>query len=242
MQKVLRVVEKGKLSKFLETIAMVSDVCVVDLCSESGKLTALTSSTDNTLIAYCELLNVDTNITTTLNLPDVKKLNRIIDSIPSDSIEFNLEGNNIQYNSPSLRFKYHLYEDGLLSAPNISVNKVNSFDGDVTFELTREMLNNIIKGSAFASESNKVYFYTEGGEMKCELTDRSKHNTDALSLTIGSTDLDLKPLPVNLDNIKLINMVSDVIKLKINTEYGIIIADVVDSDINLRYIITSLTQ
>jgi hypothetical protein len=36
----------------------------------------------------------------------------------------------------------------------------------------------MFKGSTFASETNKIYFYTENGQLMAELTDRSRHNTD----------------------------------------------------------------
>jgi hypothetical protein len=242
VQKILKVAKRDRLSRFLESISIISEACIAKLDNESNNISSIAASTDNTLILYSELRDVASDISTSLNLPDVKKLNRIIDNIPDDSIELVLENNNIKYKGAALRFTYHLYEDGSLLAPAINIDKIKSFKHDVSFELSRNDLKNIIKGSVFASESNKVYFYTEGGELKCELTDRAKHNTDALSLTLCPADFELAPIPVNLDNVKALNVISETIKFGVNTEYGVLVVDIEDSDISLKYIITSLTQ
>ena len=92
----------------------------------------------------------------------------------------------------------------------------------------------LFKGSVFASETNKIYFYTENGSLMAELTDRARHNTDNFTLNLGEASFDLKPVPVNLDNIRLLSI--------INNEFNVKINDIEHKDIKLKYIISALTQ
>ena len=100
----------------------------------------------------------------------------------------------------------------------------------------------MFKGSTFASETNKIYFYTENGNLMAELTDRARHNTDNFTLSLGKADIELKPVPVNLDNIRLLSIINEEFNVKVNTEYGVVVFDIEDKDIKLKYIISALTQ
>ena len=75
-----------------------------------------------------------------------------------------------------------------------------------------------------------------------ELTDRSRHNTDNFTISLGSVDFDLEPIPVNLDNIRLLSSIDDKFNVQINTEFGVVIFDIQNDDIKLKYIISALTQ
>lgn len=75
-----------------------------------------------------------------------------------------------------------------------------------------------------------------------ELTDRARHNTDNFTLSLGEVKFNLEPIAVNLDNIRLLSLLNDDILVKINTEYGVVVFDIEESDIKLRYIISALTQ
>ena len=62
---------------------------------------------------------------------------------------------------------------------------------DVEFKLNKNTLQRLFKGgSTFASETNKIYFYTEGNNLMAELTDRARHNTDNFTLSLGKTDIE----------------------------------------------------
>lgn len=234
--------KKNLISKFLDSAARVNDSCIIDLDQSNNKCSVVVSSADNTLILYGEITDVDSTYSTSLNLPDIKKLVRVVDSISTDNITLEIEANSLQYKGKDIKFKYHLYEDGLLVKPPININKIKSFEYDISFNITKEMLGSIIRHSTFASESNKIYLFTENGDLKCELTDRSRHNVDAISLNLGKVDFTLSPLPVNLDNIKLVNIISDNLTFNINSEFGVLVVDIVRDDIKLKYIITSLSQ
>ena len=75
-----------------------------------------------------------------------------------------------------------------------------------------------------------------------ELTDRARHNTDNFTLSLGKVNFSLEPIAINLDNIRLLSLLNDNIRVKINTEYGVVVFDIEENDIKLRYIISALTQ
>ena len=114
--------------------------------------------------------------------------------------------------------------------------------------MDKNILNQIFKGSVFASETNKLYFYTEekrvgeGFRLMAELTDRARHNTDNFTMCIGNIQEELAPIPINFDNVRLLNNISGEFTVSINKEYGVVVFDQGAGDIKLKYIISSLTQ
>lgn len=238
----LRIQKRPEFVRFLDAISKINEAAIVNVQSEPGQLSCLVSSIDNTLILSAELGNVDANFSGTNNIPDIKKLIRAIDSIATKDITLTVNSNNYEYKGDKIKFKYHLYEDGLITKPSINIEKVKSFKFDISFQLTKDVLQAIIKGSTFATETNKVYLYTEEGSLKAELTDRARHNTDAFCLDLGEVDFELKPLPLNLDNLKLLSTIGKEINVGVNTDYGVCVFDIEATDIKLKYIITSLTQ
>lgn len=227
--------------KFLEALSRINNTAIVKVTS-SNTLTSLVASPDNNLILYSELNNIESTINTTLNIPDVSKLIRVTEGINSDSIELILNNNNIQYSGDSIKFKYHLFDDGFLSSPSINIDKILQIKCDVGFSLTKQLLNAIIKGSSFATDTNKVYIFTEDGVLKAELTDRSKHNTDMYSISLGPAEYTIAPIILSIDNIRLLSCISDSVKFSINTDYSVNVVDISNNSTKLKYILASLSQ
>ena len=75
-----------------------------------------------------------------------------------------------------------------------------------------------------------------------ELTDRARHNTDNFTISMGNVDFTLDPIPLNLDNIRLLSMINDEFNVRVNTEYGVVVFDIENKYIKLKYIISALTQ
>ena len=239
MEKKLLIKKPDEFLKFLDCNSKISDSSILEVTSD--KISSLASSADNTLILHSEY-TADTGFDDTLNIPDLKKLYRVIDTIQSKDITLQVNSNNIEYNGSGIKFKYHLFDEGFLSKPNLNLEKINSFKFDITFNINKDTIQQVFKGSTFASETNKLYFYTDNGNIMAELTDKARHNTDKFSISLGKADFNLKPIPVNFDNIRLLSIINDDITVNINTEYGVIIFDIEQTNIKLKYIISALTQ
>jgi len=239
MEKKLLIKNPDEFLKFLDCNSKISDSSILEVTSD--KISSLASSADNTLILQSEY-TADTGFNDTLNIPDLKKLYRVIDTIQSEDITLQVNSNNIEYNGSGIKFKYHLFDEGFLSKPSLNLDKINSFKFDITFTISKDIIQQVFKGSTFASETNKLYFYTDNGNIMAELTDRARHNTDKFSISLGKADFNLNPIPVNFDNIRLLSIINNDITVNINTEYGVIIFDIEQSNIKLKYIISALTQ
>ena len=239
MEKKLSLAKKGEFLTLLDAISKISDSAIVDV--KEDKITSLVSSIDNTLVLYSEY-GVPSKFEDTLNIPDIKKLARVLDTLETEEIDLQINSNNIEYTGNDVKFKYHLFEEGFLTNPNLNLEKINKFKFDIEFNLSKLTLQQIFKGSTFTSETNKIYFYTENGKLMAELTDRARHNTDNFSLCLGDTDFTLDPIPVNFDNIRLLSIIDNEFIVKINTEYGVVVFEIEANDIKLKYIISALTQ
>ena len=239
MEKKFLIKNPDEFLKFLDCNSKISDSSILEVTSD--KISSLASSADNTLILHSEY-TADTGFNDTLNIPDLKKLYRVIDTIQSEDITLQVNSNNIEYNGSGIKFKYHLFDEGFLSKPNLNLEKINSFKFDISFNINKDTIQQVFKGSTFASETNKLYFYTDNGNIMAELTDKARHNTDKFSISLGKADFNLKPIPVNFDNIRLLSIINNEITVNINTEYGVIIFDIEQSNIKLKYIISALTQ
>ena len=239
MEKKLSLAKKGEFLTLLDAISKISDSAIVDV--KEDKITSLVSSIDNTLVLYSEY-GVPSTFEDTLNIPDIKKLARVLDTIETEEIDLQINSNNIEYTGSDVKFKYHLFEEGFLTNPNLNLEKINKFKFDIEFNLSKLTLQQIFKGSTFTSETNKIYFYTENGQLMAELTDRARHNTDNFSLCLGDTNFTLDPIPVNFDNIRLLSIINNEFIVKINTEYGVVVFEIEANNIKLKYIISALTQ
>jgi len=239
MERVLHVKNRNEFLKYLDSVSKINDSAIFEIKPEG--ITSLVSSADNTLVLLSEFVTAS-DFTSTINVPDIKKLYRVLETINEEEIELKINGNNLEYKGKGIKFKYHLFEEGFLSKPNLNVEKIRNFTFDVTFNITRAILQQLFKGSTFASETNKVYIYTEDGDLKAELTDRARHNTDNFTITIGSADFELSPIPINFDNIRLMSSIDSEYVFNVNTQHGVVVVDNNSDGTKLKYIISSLTQ
>lgn len=239
MQRELRIKSRNEFLRYLDSVSKINDSAIFDIRPDG--ISCLVASIDNTLVLLSEFKG-EFDYSTSINVPDIKKLQRVLDTLESDDITLVINSNNLEYRGSDVKFKYHLFEEGFLTKPSLNVDKIKSFKFDVSFDFTRDILQSLLKGSTFASETNKVYLYTESGKVKADLTDRARHNTDNYSLSICDVDFDLQPLPVNFDNIRLMSNIDSTYKCNINTDYGVVVIDNDTDRIKLKYIISSLTQ
>jgi len=137
-------------------------------------------------------------------------------------------------------------EDGIIQKNIVNVDKINKLTFDTNFELTNNKVNEILKGSTFTSETNKIYFYTKDSEVYAELSDRKIQNTDSITFSIADsyTGTDLKTvLPINLEVIRLFSGVSfNTLKVKINTKLKVLMFELNTGGCLMRYMISALVK
>jgi hypothetical protein len=232
--------KKDFISNFLNPVSNLNDACILEIVD--NVLISTLASTDGTIVCK-STIEVESDINTKINIPDIKKLIRVLEIIPSAEIELKLNENNISYNENGYRFRYHLLDDGIIKQPSLNVEKVNKLNFDTSFNVKENDLSTLFKGSSFATETSKIYIYEEEDKIFGELGDRNRHNTDNFVCILSDVyegNL-IKPLPINFDSFRLISFNnSKDIKFNINTEMGVITCTFQKGDTSLIYIISAL--
>jgi hypothetical protein len=233
--------KKDFVSNFLGPVSNLNDVCILSI--EGNSMSCTLASADATIVCK-STIEVDTDLDNVkLNLPDIKKMVRVLDIIPSTEIELQINENNISYNKNGYKFKYHLLDDGIIKQPNLNVEKIKKLDFNTKFIVKENELNTLFKGSSFATETSKVYIFEEDGKINGELGDRSRHNTDNFICELSNEfegNIE-KPLPVNFDSFRLVSFSgSREVNFSVNTDMGVITCNFKKGDAQLIYIISAL--
>ena len=243
MSKILNIENTSLFTNsFLNTIGKVVEDCIINITPT--QLNSLGSTSDGTLIQYVVYKNKN-DFDCVLNVPDVKRLHKVVNCINTESFEINVTENCLTYNSPETRFKYYLLDDGILSPPAISLEKIKGLTYDCEFTLSHNKLLELVKGSTFSNESEKLYIYTDNGYIYGELTDREKPNMDSfcIRLTDEKQQNTFQPLAFNFENIRIIssNRCND-IKFRVNTQMSVIRVDITLDNCYITYIISALIK
>jgi len=234
--------KKDFVSNFLKPISNLNDACILSI--NDNLLTCTLASADATIVSK-STIEVETDLKESkLNLPDIQKLIRVLEIIPTADVELKINENNISYSNNGYKFKYHLLDDGIIKQPSLNVEKVNKLNFNTKFKVGENNLSTLFKGSTFASETTKVYLYEEDGKIYSELGDRNRHNTDNFICVLSDEfegDSITKPLPINFESFRLISFNgSKEVIFNINNEMGVITCNFVKGNTSLIYIISAL--
>lgn len=233
--------KKDFVSNFLVPVSNLNDVCVISI--NNNIMSCILSSPDDTIVCKTTF-EVETDVNDTkLNIPDIRKLTKVLEIIPSDEIELKINNNNISYSKDGYKFKYHLLDDGIIKQPTLNFDKIKKIKFDTKFKVEEKNLNTLFKGSSFATETSKVYFFEDENKICSELGDRSRHNSDNFVCELSDTyegNIN-KPLPVNFESFRLISFGNcGEVSFNVNTDIGVITCTFNKGHTNLIYIISAL--
>jgi hypothetical protein len=237
--------KKDLIGNFLGPISNLNDMCVLKITNNNIACTI--ASADATIVCRANLecdIDVGSADTITLNIPDIKKLVRVLEIVPAAEAVIKINSNNITYNQDGYKFRYHTLEDNIIKLPNINVNKINSLDFNTTFNVTEAGLSALYKGSSFTTETSKLYIHEDSGNISGELGDKNRHNTDnfvcVLSKTYEGQPL-TKPLALNFESFRLLSFSgSREVNFRVNQDMGIITCNIQKGDVVLTYVVSAL--
>jgi hypothetical protein len=231
------------VTDFLTPISKINDSCILKVNSESFQ--SVVTSMDNSMVLFgtYDQSNNDISESITLNISDISKLIKILGCINVTSIELLLDGNNIKYVSDNINFTYHLLADNILSEPGIDINKIKKLDFNFSFKMERDVITDLIKGSTFTTDTNKIYFYLKENAVHGQLTDLQKQNTDMYSQKLSDEyngDEINEPIPVNFELIRNISSLrADCITTKLCISNKVFIFHSKNNESNLTYIVSA---
>jgi DNA polymerase III sliding clamp (beta) subunit (PCNA family) len=231
------------VSSFLQPISKISDSCVIRL-TDNG-FSCLTCTSDSTVILHNEYkADIDIDGELTLNISDIKKIIKAIECIQSDKFQLAIDKNNISYTGRDIKFKYHLLEDGIITVPKLNIEKIESLEFPVVFTVQYKSLLELIRGSTFAAETNKLYLHAENDQIMGDLTDRSRNNVDSISIPLCDyAGTNFNNIVLNFEIIRIISGVRvKQLECKINPKVGVVLFQIIDNSIKTRYISSSLIK
>ena len=233
------------INRFLKPVNNINNSCILNI-SNSG-VESILSTEDHAVILHAVYnKKLDVNEVVELNIPDVNRLVKILDCIPTDNVNLEIDGNNIQYKSSDIKFKYHLLEPGILSAPAINVSKISQIEYDTHFTMSYASLLSLIKSASFTLNINKVYISYKDDAVYAEVDDKQAHNVDSIKLKICGAYKGLSiedPLPVSFETIRtLATSRCDEIDVSVNTKLNVMTFIINNNDIETTYIISGLAR
>lgn len=249
MSKILKIKNKNNFVKnFLSPISKISDSVVLEPKEKDSKnfLTCLCCTPDNSVFLYIEHPledSLDNDIK--LNCPDVKKFIRAVDAISHvDEIEFVVDSNNLSYKDKFLRFKYHLLEDGIIKKPTMKLEKLDQTVFHTNFVLEKDSIRNLLRGSVFSCDSNKLYVSANKDGVYAELTDKTRKNIDTITLMVADEfkGEEIENIPFSFDIFRIMENVNNDIFVKINKDRGIVIFEIFNNYNKTIYIMSSLVK
>lgn len=224
---------------FLSSLAKINDSTILEI--QKDKTYSIIASDDRSMFLWSELIS-NFPSEESLSIPSLSKLSNLLDMVGGSDITFTLKKNKLEYRGNTIKFDIHLFDDGILAKPKITLNKIKSLKFDYEFEVSKQFIKAILKNSSIFKDTNKLYIYTEDDNLVWSLADRTKTNTDNMTIIGGNVDFEMDDFILNLDNIRLIDFGdSDKCKFEINND-GVGIISITNGNLNLNYIVTSLTK
>lgn len=217
------------INNFLAPIGKLAENTVLKVSKE--KIGAICSSNDGTLIVNCSYAQSnDVEETICLNIPDINKLIKILNCIPEEDTQLQFNNNNIEYQSNTVGFKYHLLEDGIIDPPSVDINKIKQIDFNFKFTAQYEGINRLIKGSTFTTDTDKIYFDTSDDGIVATLTDKQRHNVDSYTQHISDKYTGDKleaALALNFETIRIISSIRfDQLNVLVNPKLNVFLFDI----------------
>ena len=227
------IVKIDNLSQFNNSfLSLISKVCD-NICIkiDEKKIYSITSSGDNTIVVLSTYAQNNTGVNPQkLNIPDITRFSRVMSCIDKPDAVVDVDNNCIKYKSPTVRFKYHLLEDGIISTPGVSMDKIKNLSFKHSFDIDKQTILSLIKGSSLVTDIDKLYFFVEDGDVYAEITDRETSNVDSYTQKISNGYTGDGVFDQMVINFEILRMVSslrfDKIRIKINTDVNVLIFEV----------------
>lgn len=217
------------VNTFLSPISKLAENTVIKV--RDKEIVSVSSSSDGTLIVNCTFKQEnEVDETIFLNIPDINRLIKVLSCVETDDLNLLYDNNNIQYKSKQIGFKYHLLDDGIIETPSVDLNKIKSIDFPFRFKIDQQSINQLVKGSTFTTETDKIYFHVDDGNVMASLTDKQRHNVDCYTQCVAESykgDLNGKELALSFETMRIISSIRfDDLIVNVNPELNVFLFQV----------------
>jgi len=230
--------------QFLLPLSKLTEKIILTI--SKNNLVATCSTPDSSVVVCAEYIadfDIESNIT--LNIPDIKKFLKLLDNLSGEVITLVHKGNHLAYTSKEIKFNYYLLEDGYVQRCPVSAAKIQALSSNSSFILNTSSLNEILKGHSIATDAGKVYFFLQDGEVYAELNDRERQNINNIVYNIaGEFEGDeFATLAVDLEALRMLTgLRGNCFKVCINTSVNVLLFDINNELIKIRFAISALVK
>lgn len=235
------------ITRFLKPICNIADSGVLKL--QDNKVSCITATQDASVILFAQCsLDIESKQPCVLNCPDLRRFEKIISMLDTDEVKLKYSNNCLNYNDGKIRFKYHLLESGILNGPTLSIDKIGKLEFPISFKITQQKINELIKGSTFASNASKLYISFAENKVLGEIADRTNNLIDTFTTVINDdcviNDTQSSPdIPILFETIKIVAGVRfNDVKVNINPKLGVVLFEIAETDYKLKYIVSALVS
>lgn len=240
----LQILNKASFcKKFLDPISKISDLAIIKISKDF--ISCLCKETETAVFIYAETRDVFYDgEDRELHVKDLKRFIKILNSIPSDKIDLKINSNNIEYKSPTIKFKFHLIDEGIIIPPKFSVNNIEASKFSTFFKMSVVTYDEMLKCSSFIVDTDKIYISTNSGLVLGELNDVKKDNVDTFSQKLADfydgEDIE-SPIPFSVQLFRNISTLKvQEMDIRLNIERRIIAISIDDNNYSLKYYATGL--
>lgn len=197
-----------------------------------------------------------------MNLPQIPKLNQLLKLTDTEELDLDFSDNVIKYTSKGLRFKYRVFEDGIIQTPRYNIDKVNARTFDCYFTFTAGTVKKILKAVSIAGDVNCISFFRGEDGIVAQLSNRDTSSSNTIDLLVSEDPTgDLtKNISLNYETFKFAlitantsdvveantcefnNDISDVpvVRMKVANEVGVAVLEIETDRTKLFYVMTGL--
>lgn len=232
-------INRKEFKKFLDSLSKINDSAILEVTDDN--IHALSSSEDRSMFLWSSI-DGDFGFNRKLNIQSLQKLSKSLELISSDDITLIVNSNSLEYKGASIKFKCHLYEEGILPKPKLTLEKIKSFDYDYSFDLDKEFLDSVIKKATIFKDVSKLYISSEDDHLTWGLMDKTQTNTDSIVMDGCDIDFEMEEFILNLDNVRLWNLNPDKPALFRGNKMGVGNIKVEFGTTTLNYVVSSLIR
>jgi hypothetical protein len=230
------------VDKFLSPISRINENAVIKV--QNSKITSLATTNDETMILYVLYNDTSQEQIFNLNIPDINRLIKVFNCVENESMNIEFDRNKLKYKSNDINFKYHLLEDGIISSPSVSFDKISKLNFNTRFKIASSDISSLIKASTFTVDTDKLYLSTRDGSICCELTDKQKHNIDSFSRILASEftgEPISEAIPLNFELFRLMSSLRfEECLVNLDTEKKVLLLTITSGDYTLNFVTVGL--
>jgi hypothetical protein len=242
-------ISKVFLERLLKPVNKITENCVLRI--DKTGIYSICSSIDGVILyARCEVEN-NSSTSKRINLISIKKFLSGLECLGDENeFKFEFDSNVIKCSNKTgdnefTEFKYHLVDDSIIKECAVDIDKISNLNFDTEFTISAQKIRQLMQGYSFASDSNKIYFYTENSGVFSEINDKSLQNIDTIKIKICDSfigDPIETSIPISTEIFRNLTSCKDDIKVKLNKQFKVFVFQNKKIDIDLKYIVSALVK